>query len=269
MPKIVIILVILALAFLVQLPIDRGWHGIVPLKSTRIDVERQLGPIDTRCQCYKTENEIVRVTYAVAPCLGDLPGWNVARDTVLSLSVSPLKEVRFSDVEAKPDHFVRTVDDTFTSYYGNSEKGLRYSVSATGVVTNVSYLPSVSDNSRRCRGFPLTDGGITAYSPYQEFPYDSLEDITSRLGEFSIRLQRQPTYKGYIVVYASRTLKPSGVSEFGNRAREYVTKEFGVAPANIVALNGGYREESVVHLFLIPRSWPPPVPNPTFPGTPK
>ena len=246
-----------------------GWRGILPLRSSRLEVERELGSLDLRCLCYKTEKELIHVVYATGPCNGELPGWNVPRDTVLSLTISPHEEVAFSKVEPRKEHFVKTVDDTFTTYYGNGDKGLRYSVSATGFITTVSYLPSVKDNSQRCAGFPPTDGGITAYSPYDEFTYDSLEDTTSRLGEFTIRLQKQTGYKGYILVYASQNQKTEGVGGFASRARDYLIKELKTDPDTIVAVNGGYREEAMVHLFLIPNAWPPPVPNPTLPGTPK
>ena len=75
-----------------------GWRGIVPLRSTRTHVERQLGLFDVKCQCYETEKEIVHVGYASAPCTGDVPGWNVPRDTVLSITVSPKSEPAFSDI---------------------------------------------------------------------------------------------------------------------------------------------------------------------------
>ena len=263
-------LIVLLLTLVVPLMQSRngtGWRGIVPLRSTRTEVEQELGSLDPRCLCYKTEKELVGVVYATGPCTGELPGWNVPRDTVLSLTITPYKEVPFSEIEPRKEDFVRTVDDTFTAYYGNGDKGLRYSVSATGFITNISYLPSVKDNSRRCVGFPLTDGGITAYSPYDDFTYDSLEDITSRLGEFAIRLQKQRGYKGYIVVYADRNQKTDGVASFANKARDYLIKELKTDPDTIVSVNGGYREQSIVQLFLIPSSWPPPVANPTLPGT--
>lgn len=244
-----------------------GWRGIVPLRSTRAQVERQFGAFDQKCQCYKTKNEFVRVNYATGPCTGDLRGWNVPRGTVLSLTVLPEKMAPFSEWEPNNEVFVKTTDDAFTTYYGNGQRGIRYSVSQSGFVTQISFVPSIKDNHRRCAGFPLTDGGITAYSPYDEFTYDSLEDITSRLGEFTIRLQKQLGYKGYIVVYAGRNQKTDGVAAFANKARDYLIKELETRPDTIVAINGGYREQAMVELFLIPSSWPPPIANPTLPGT--
>ena len=262
-----IFLLLTLIVSLIQSNNSAAWRGISPLRSTRAEVERELGPFIPSCQCYKTENELVHVVYATGPCTGELPGWNVPGDTVLGFTITPYKVTAFSEVEPKKEDFVRTLDDTFTAYYGDGDRGLRYSVSARGFITSISYLPSVKDNSRRCVGFPLTDGGITAYSPYDEFTYDSLEDITSRLGEFTIRLRKQHGYKGYVVVYASPNHNIDGVASFANKAKDFLINEFKIDPETIVSINGGYREKPMVQLFLIPNLWPPPVANPTLPGT--
>jgi hypothetical protein len=59
---------------------------------------------------------------------------------------------------------VKTYDDTFTTYFADGDKGIRYSVSTEGLVEAVTYLPSVADNTFRCPGFPLFDGGVAITS---------------------------------------------------------------------------------------------------------
>lgn len=243
-----------------------GWRGIVPLRSTRTQVERELGSFDLRCQCYKTENELVRIKYANGPCTGGLPGWNVPAETVLSITVSPNKESAFSELDVNKENFVKTTDHTYTTYYGDGNRGIRYSVSASGFVTDVSYVPSIKDNNLRCAGFPLTDGGVTAYAPYYEFNYETLDDITSRIGEFGLRLRNSPDYTGYVIVYAAQNRKVPGVEGFANTARNYLINDLDTDPKTIQAINGGYREQPTVELFLIPSKWPAPVPTPTFGG---
>lgn len=253
-------------ASLIQAEQRIGWRGIVPLRSSRTQVERELGSLDLKCHCYKTENELVHIRYANGPCTGDLPGWNVPAETVLSITVSPNKETAFSALELNKEDFVKTTDDSFTSYYGNGNRGIRYSVSASGLITDVSYLPSIRDNHLRCAGFPLTDGGITAYVPYYEFHYETLDDITTRIGEFGIRLRKTPDYRGYVIVYGGQSKKIARVAEFATIARDYLIKELETDPKAIRAINGGYREQPTVELFLIPSEWPAPVPTPTFSG---
>lgn len=262
----ILLSIIIIVASLTQSPERIGWRGIVPLRSTRTQVERELGSLDPRCECYKTEKEIVHVHYATAPCTGHLPGWNVPRDTVLSMTVAPMTEPAFSDFEPNKSDFVKTTDHSFTSYYGDGNRGIRYSVSASGFVTSVSYQPSVKDNYLRCAGFPLTDGGVTAYNRYNEFFYGKLDDITSELGAFVIQLQKSPDYKGYVIIYAPYNKKIPGIEEFSNKAKDYMIDDLRTDPRAIEVIRGGYREEATVELFLIPRQWPAPIPTPTFAG---
>ena len=173
-----VLLIILSLAFTQDAP---GWRGIVPLHSTRAQVEQILGALDMRCQCYSSEIESVRVEYASGPCKGVLPGWNVPADTVLSLQIYPKKPLLFSELKVRKEDFIATVDDTVTTHYGNGEKGLRYSVSSSGTVGSIWYGPSIKENKLRCAGFPPTDGGITVYRPYDEFAYETADDVKDRL----------------------------------------------------------------------------------------
>jgi len=72
----------------------KEWNGIVPLKSTRADVERLLGPGSDNV--YRHGKEIVNIEYAQFPCghknppgwPDAPPGWNVPRDTVVAIGIS-------------------------------------------------------------------------------------------------------------------------------------------------------------------------------------
>jgi len=254
-----ILLMITSLAFTQDTP---GWRGIVPLQSTREQLEQLVGVLDRRCQCYSTETESIRVEYASGPCTGDLPGWNVPADTVLSLKIYPKKPLVFSELKIQKEDFVTTVDDTVTTYYGNGEKGLRYAVTSLGTVASIWHGPSVKQNKLRCAGFPPTDGGITAYQPYDQFPFETVDDKV-RLGEFGVRLLKEPQLKGYIIVYGQRD-KVASVDQFVKSAKTYLVEELNLNPNSIETSNGGYREHATVELFLIPREWPPPIATPTF-----
>ena len=255
-----ILLMITSLAFTQDTP---GWRGIVPLQSTREQLEQLVGVLDRRCQCYSTETESIRVEYASGPCTGDLPGWNVPADTVLSLKIYPKKPLVFSELKIQKENFITTVDDTVTTYYANGEKGLRYAVPSLGTVASVWYGPSSKQNNLRCAGFPPTDGGITTYRPFYEFPFETVDDVKERLGEFGVRLLKEPQLKGYIIVYGQRD-KVASVDQFVKSAKAYLVEELNLNPNSIETSNGGYREHATVELFLIPREWPPPIATPTF-----
>ena len=254
------LLIFMSLTFAQDAP---GWRGIVPLHSTRAQVEQLVGALDFRCQCYSTEMETIRVEYASGPCIGALAGWNVPADIVLSLQIYPKKPLLFSELKLQKEDFITTVDDTVTTHYGNGEKGLRYSVTSSGTVDSIWYGPSIKQNKLRCPGFPPTDGGITAYRPYDEFPLETVDDLKGRLGEFGVRLLKEPQLKGYIIVYGQHD-KIEALDRFVKMAKDYLVEELNINPNAVEASNGGYRESPSIELFLIPRKWPPPIATPTF-----
>jgi hypothetical protein len=77
-----------------------GWRGVVPLRSTRKDVERLIGPTyDATGSFYKTDQENVSVRYSDGPCVGST-GWKVPLDTVLDITITPQPygKTRLSDL---------------------------------------------------------------------------------------------------------------------------------------------------------------------------
>ncbi len=78
----------------------KEWRGIIPLKSTRADVERLLGKTNQLGR-YEIQNERVTIWYSEGPCEGKHGGLAkpnceclVAKDTVLKITVtldSPVK----------------------------------------------------------------------------------------------------------------------------------------------------------------------------------
>ena len=63
----------------------KNWRGIVPLRSTRADVERLLGRPNAKYERYQIENEEATVTFSKGECA---EGWKVPRDTVLSITIA-------------------------------------------------------------------------------------------------------------------------------------------------------------------------------------
>ena len=263
--KAVIVLVVLGITLsLVFAQNSAGWRGIVPLQTTRSQVEQLLGPMNVRCNCYSTPNETVHVEYATSPCKGYLAGWNVPTDTVLSLQIYPKDRILFSELKISKEEFVKTVDDATFSHYANGQKGLRYSVASEGILESIWYGPSVTANHLRCAGFPPTDGGVTTYRPFDEFPYETAEEIKSRLGEFGVRLTKKPEFKGYVIVYGTPDKRTEPIPNLISAVKTYLIDELNVDSRALELFAGGCREMPTVAVFLIPREWPPPVSTPTL-----
>ena len=90
-------LLIAYLVFLVstQMPSTTDWRGLSPLKSTRMDVERTLGPPDQNTDkqrlTYRFPDMVVYFYFTSNPnCQEQLPytSWNVTSDTLTGIDVS-------------------------------------------------------------------------------------------------------------------------------------------------------------------------------------
>lgn len=243
-----------------------GWKGIVPLHSTRTDVERLLGPSEDKCKCfYETEKEKIFVHYSDGPCEGFLHGWDVAKDTVLMVTVRPNVATLLSDLSLDFTRLAKSSGtDTPELYYTDRAAGVRYQVSELGVVESVSFIPKRSDYARRCKGFPsIPDLGHREFNPFDTFSNIPFADEQARLDNFSISLQEQPQLKGYILIYASKDFPASRAKMRAKRARDYLVKVRGVDPKMIGIVDGGYREQFQIELYILRADVGPPTPYPT------
>lgn len=243
----------------------KGWRGIVPLHSARADVERLLGSSNDPCRChYKTENEFVEVNYASAPCRGSLPGWNVPADTVLSFTITPKTEQRLTDLHLDESKYVKNYDDVMTTYYTDRDKGIEYTVSETGSIESISYIPSTSDNRLRCSGFPEYKRNFAVYIPFATYADIRFSDEKARLDNFAVTLLNEPNFKGYITVYAGQRARAGEAQARANRAKNYLVNVRSIEPGRIIPIDGGHREKLEVELYVVPRDLPAPSASPTI-----
>lgn len=95
--------------------------------------------------------------------------------------------------------------------------------------------------------------------------YDAItfNDEKTRLDNFVVALQNEPTAQGYIIVYSGRRESASGPAKRGERARSYLVSHRGMDEARIVVIEGGRRAEPSAELWLVPTGATPPTPSPT------
>lgn len=262
-----LIIIILFIAVAAPSPsFAQGWRGIIPLHSTRADVEKLLGASTDECNCvYETENEVIRVDYATAPCEGYLRGWNVPADTVLMFTVRTNREQMFSHLRLDESKFSKAYDDTFSTYYASRPEGVQYAVSREGVVSSVSYIPSAKDMSLRCRCFPAEDGSIFRTPPLVSFSGVSLDDALSYTDNLAIELSNGPkNWKGYVIVYAGRRARAGEALAYGKRLRDHLVITRQVEAERVSVIDGGRREKLSAELYLFRDDIPPPPALPTI-----
>src|ERR1043165_2054199 len=90
---------------------SNAWRGLVPLQSSRLDVEKLLGKAKTShgfTYVYETENETVDVLYSAGPCkLSAVERWNVAPDVVLRMDVRPRKKMLIEELRLDKTRYPR------------------------------------------------------------------------------------------------------------------------------------------------------------------
>jgi len=106
-------------------------------------------------------------------------------------------------------------------------------------------------------------------SPSREFDVCcscSFDDQKARLDNLGIELQNDPTTTSYIIAYSGRTSAAGQADRLLARAKDYMVQKRNIDPARLVILNGGYREEDCVELWVVPQGATPPQATPTVPA---
>lgn len=140
--------------FLISDVSAKEWQGIVPLKSTRADVERLFGKPNELGR-YEFNNHRVSIWYSEGPCAdnsGGLAKVNceclVAKDTVLRIGVTFELPIKASKLSLDKTKYERTLIYAYhpTATYADFTEGVVYTLrEKDDTVTNIDYLPSARD----------------------------------------------------------------------------------------------------------------------------
>jgi len=90
------------------------------------------------------------------------------------------------------------------------------------------------------------------------------KDENERLDKFTIELQMDPTAQAYIIGYGGRLSRAGDAPRLADKAKGYLVTKRGVDRDRIVTIDGGYREQVAVELWLVPSRASLPKPTPTI-----
>jgi hypothetical protein len=254
----------------------KGWRGLVPLHSTRTDVERLLGaPKESRgvASTYETKDERVIVFYSAGQCKESQSNdWNVPRDTVVSITVHPNAKLLVDDLKLDKMKYERVADYHVQGivYYFSKEHGVRISArlleNEGEDVYSITYEPTPEDSHLRCTAAPkrqTSEYEESIIRKFDEYSDISVEDEKARLDNFAIYLLKNgPQFQGYIIVYAARSTRSGEAQARAKRAKDYLVKVRGIKETRIVTIDGGCRHRLEVELYALPSSMSPPSPTP-------
>ncbi len=126
----------------------KDWRGVVPLRSSRADVERLLGSPGEHGR-YQFENERAYVEYSSRSCHdGDNCLCLVPNDMVLNVYVQMETIVRFSSIKLDNRRYEKFIspENSEIVTYSNREEGVIYTVNrALDAVVAINYIPAARD----------------------------------------------------------------------------------------------------------------------------
>jgi hypothetical protein len=249
----------------------KGWRGIVPLHSTRSQVEQLLGaPTEENTPdsvVYRTPNETLLIYYASGrPCgIGEkYSRWRVARNTVTGIYVTPnpgSPQSQLSIDETRYKKFI--IGHLSETRYISASDGEALTVLANEV-RSISYFPAEDDSYLECPGLPQAD--ITNCE-YISDPFDSLGDIGLQqekqlLDNFFLTVLEKKAI-AYIIAYGGKRARPNEAKKRADRAKQYLVAVRRLPDNRVKVIDGGYREKRDLVLYVVSEGVCPPTPFPT------
>jgi hypothetical protein len=232
--------------------ISKEWRGIVPLKSTRVDVERLMGRANmssTGSVYYNLRNEMVVIQFETAVCDsvgGKLGlGWDVPLGTVVNIGVIPKGTHRKEEYLTAGTFKVEDQSQPFV-YYTDEIGGASLEV-YENLVTLVDYYPGAVDERFRC---PLIEKCcFDVFPTFDEYQVLSFADEQARLDNFLLQMNAR-LGRGVIEVLGPSKNARGQRLQLASRAKQYLAKKRSLEPERLLIIDGGYRDASVTRLSL-------------------
>jgi hypothetical protein len=124
-----------------------------------------------------------------------------------------------------------------------------------------SRAPGVSADTRAPRFPPVPSP--TASRKIDEYGNLRWGDERARLDNVAIEIRNDPTAVAYLVCYGGRRAREREAGRRCARAARYLKRAAGAEDARVVTLDGGFREDLTVELWLLPSTVGPPGVVPT------
>lgn len=215
---------------------------------------------DAKPDEYLIGGKMFRAVFASERCLWH--GWDVDKGTLISLTLVPTGKRIIDTTKLLQGGYELYITDTLDQFYGNSQSGLLYFVREFDKeLLRLTFHPSQSDATKRCKGFPEFRVLPTVYSSYESF--NDLGDLDSwdegLLGDFASRLSSNANLNGYIFIY-SKDPCTKGVSNLKSRIEKWLIESNKLSSSRITVFSGGVRDKDIVDVFLMSNKNSPPVP---------
>ena len=136
-------------------------------------------------------------------------------------------------------------------------------VTATVVVDNRSGDGMCRQTAQAVTNVPPPEKRVIVGREFDTCCSCSYDDLKARLDNLAVELQNDPTTTTYVFAYGGRTSVVGQADRLLARARDYLVAQRGIDASRIILVNGGYREEDCVEVWIVPRGATSPQPSPT------
>lgn len=252
----------------------KPWRGIVPLRSTRADVERLLGPpirLSPPDASYDAGDARVFVSFSEGDCNKWPYGWDVPAGVVESIHVSPVKGLLLSELDLDRGRFREALDVHYNILHLiDDEEGFTVSAFEGGKgVSQFVYTPTARERHRDCyenvKGLPKGRPRAMQDTMFDSYGYVSTGEENKHLDGFAGMLLHDPEAAGYIFGYAGRRAYAGEGRARAERAKRYVVETYAIDPGRVWAVEGGHHEYNAAELYVLPAGGRTPRPNPNIP----
>ena len=93
---------------------------------------------------------------------------------------------------------------------------------------------------------------VVTPSKFDEYGNIRFNDEKARLDNYAIPLQNDPGAQGYIIAYGGRRGVAGEAQARADRAKNYLVNTRGIDAGRLVTVDGGYREDLTVELWIVP-----------------
>ena len=137
-------------------------------------------------------------------------------------------------------------------------------VIATLAVDDGSADPSCRQTAQSVAVVTAPERKVIVAREFDECNNCTFDDQKARLDNLTVELQNDPSTRAYIIAYGGRSSPLAQVEILMKRSRDYIIEQRGIDAARITTLNGGFREDDSVELWVVPSGAAPPQATPTI-----
>jgi len=136
-------------------------------------------------------------------------------------------------------------------------------ITATLIADNGSADPACAQSAQAVSVVAPLEKKMIVAREFDECNNCTFDDQKARLDNLAVELQNDPSTRAYIIAYGGRMSPLGQVEKLMSRARDYLVTQRGIDASRFVVVNGGFREEDSVELWLVPSGAAAPLPTPT------